>query len=173
MALALFAAFGYLRYATEFYRSAGSIIIKDDKTSSGENKIDLLMQSEGKKNVQIEIEVLQSRPVMERVVKALNLNYTYTAIGKIKELDKYGSVPFKIETLQINDSNSVFELPIHFVSQQGFQINKTNPIIGVNEAFTTRHGKFKLVRTAKTDVGEDYKINWYPTADRANALLGG
>src|SRR5947209_1827955 len=115
VALALFGAFGYLRYATEFYRATGSIVIRDDKSpsSSGDNKIDQLMQQDSRKNVQLEIEVLQSRPLMARVVRGLNLNFTYTAVGKIKELNVYDAVPFKLEALKIKDSNRVFEIQIH------------------------------------------------------------
>src|SRR6476469_5473624 len=144
--LALFIAYGYLRYATEFYRSTGWIIIKDDKSSAGgrdNNKIDQLIQQDTRKNIQLEVEVIQSRPVMERVVRALDLNFTYTAIGKIKELDVYGLVPFKIEALQIKDSTNVFQLDLHFVNQQGFQVNKGRQSFSFNQPFTTPNGTFR------------------------------
>lgn len=175
VALALFAAFGYLRYATEYYRSAGSIVIKDDKSSgpSTDNKIDILMQADARRNIQTEIEVLQSRPVMERVVKSLNLNFTYTAVGKIKELDVYGSVPFRMEALQIADSTASFETVFHFVNQNAFQVNNGAGRIGFNQPFKTGNGTFRLVKTKKEDVGIDYKVTWHPTAARAAALREG
>lgn len=174
VALALFAAFGYLRYATESYRSIGSIVIKDDKSSSGaDNKIDILMQQETRKNIQIEIEVLQSRPVMARVVKALDLNFTYTAVGKIKELDVYGIVPFRMEALRLSDTNVLFQTDIHFINQQQFLVNKSGEKLGFNQPFTTPNGTFRLVKTQNQEVSEDYKISWYPTFVRAGQLLGG
>ncbi len=70
VALALFGAYMYLRYATEIYRSTGQIIIRDEKTSpSISDKLEQAMQSDSRKNIQTEIEVLQSRPLMERTVK--------------------------------------------------------------------------------------------------------
>jgi len=175
VALALFVTFGYLRYATEFYRSTGSIVIKDDKSSSGNdnNKIDLLMQQESRKNIQTETEVLQSRQVVARVVEALNLNFVYTAVGKIKELDVYDFVPFKLEALKINDSASAFEIELHFVNQHSFQVNKSKEAIAFNQPFSTPKGTFRLIKTKNQDVGEDYKVSWYPTEVRANGLLGG
>ncbi len=175
VALALFASFGYLRYATEYYRSSGTILIKDDKSSSAgdNNKIDVLMQQDSRKNIQTEIEVLQSRPVMARVVKSLNLNFVYSAVGKIKELDVYGIVPFRMEAVKSNDSVSGFETEIHFVNQQNFQVNKGTEKVSFGQLFTTPRGQFRLVKIKAQDVSEDYKIVWAPTTARAGALLGG
>lgn len=176
VALALFAAFGYLRYATEYYRSIGSITIKDDNSSNssnGNDKIDVLMQQESRKNIQLEMEVLQSRPVMARVVKALNLNFACTSVGKIKELDVYGVAPFRIEALRINDTGRSFQFSTHFISQQKFQIAKAGPAVSFNEVFTTPNGSFRLIRLNQREVSEDYNITWYPTNVRAAALLGG
>lgn len=174
IAIALFAAFGYLRYATEFYRSTAAIIIKDEKSSSGGNdRMEILMQSDTRKNIPVEIEVLQSRSLMARVVEAMHLNFTYTAIGQIKELDVYGAVPFMAEPLQMADSNSGFTIDLHFTDQQHFQVNKSKESIAFDQPFVTPNGKFRLIRTKNQDLGADYKITWYPTLARAGSLLGG
>src|SRR5688572_69566 len=90
VALSLFGAYLYLRYATEYYRSSGQLIIRDEKSSGGiSDKLEQAMQSDGRKNIQTEIAVLQSRPLMERVVEALDLNFNYYIQGKIKELNAY------------------------------------------------------------------------------------
>src|SRR5688572_6097758 len=82
IAASLFVSYIYLRYATLIYSSTGTMVIKDEKSSGGSNdKFEQLLVSDGKKNIQNEIEYLKSRPLMERVVRALNLNYTYYAKG--------------------------------------------------------------------------------------------
>src|SRR5215212_5383272 len=72
IALSLFVAYVYLRYATLIYKSTGTMIIQDEKNSgSGSNdKLDQIITSDNKKNIQNEIEYLQSRQIMSRVVKA-------------------------------------------------------------------------------------------------------
>ena len=175
VALALFVAYAYLRYATESYRSSGSIVIKDDKSSPNnpDDKIGMLMQSDARKNVQTEIEVLQSRPVAERVVTALKLNFSYAAVGKIKELDVYGIVPFNAEVIKLNDSTKAFVLAVHFINGNAFQVNGAKESIAFNQPFTTPSGTFRLVKTKNQAVGEEYKLTWLPTSVRAASLVGG
>src|SRR5438270_13995644 len=89
VALSLFVAYIYLRYATPIYSATGSMIIKEDQVLKGNDKYDQFLASDHSKDIQNEIEVLKSRPLMERVVKSLNLNFNYYVIGKIKELNIY------------------------------------------------------------------------------------
>src|SRR5947209_8643606 len=72
IALFLFGAYVYLRYATLIYSSSGSLVIQDDRANGNSNdKIDALFSSDNKKNIQNEIEYLQSSQLMSRVVEAL------------------------------------------------------------------------------------------------------
>src|SRR5215213_4329684 len=101
IALSLFVAYVYLRYATLVYRSTGTMIVQDEKKSARSNdKLDEIFSSDNKKNLQNEIEYLQSRQMMSRVVKVLNLNFTYLAKGNIKELNIYKSGPFHVEVFE-------------------------------------------------------------------------
>src|SRR5918993_3632276 len=111
VALALVGAYMYLRYATEFYRSTGQLIIRDEKSASNfKSELEEAMQSDGRKNIQTEIEVLQSRPLMERAVEALGLNFNYYSTGKIKELNIYKIAAFRVEPLELTDSSQAFTL---------------------------------------------------------------
>ncbi|RYZ27942.1 MAG: polysaccharide biosynthesis tyrosine autokinase [Chitinophagaceae bacterium] len=173
VALSLFGAYMYLRYATEFYRSSGQIVIRDDKSSSSfSDKLEQAMQSDGRKNIQTEVAVLQSRPLMERVVRSENLNYNYFAIGNIKELNIYKIAPFKLETLALADSNQAFTLHLNFIDQQNFKVNDSPPI-SFGREFQNQFGKFRLVRTSKSTLSPEAKIVYYPTSSQADALLSG
>src|SRR5829696_8688851 len=136
IALSLFVAYVYLRYATLVYESTGRLIIKDEKGSgAGNDRMDQILMSDGKKNIQNEIEYLQSRPLMERVVKALNLNFSYSAQGKIKELNVYKSCPFRVEAFQIADSSAAFSLRLTFEDQNTFSVNKENQLFKFGQVF--------------------------------------
>lgn len=173
VALSLFGAYMYLRYATEFYRSSGQIVIRDDKSSASfSDKLEQAMQSDGRKNIQTEVAVLQSRPLMERVVRSEKLNYNYFAIGNIKELNIYKIAPFKIETIALADSNQSFTLHLNFVDQQNFKVNDLPPIPFGRE-FQNQYGKFRLVRTNKNTLSPEAKIVYNPSSSQADALLDG
>nr|MBA2744725.1 hypothetical protein [Flavisolibacter sp.] len=75
ISLSLFVSYLYLRYATLIYSSTGTMVVKDEKSSGGGDKFEQLLNSDGRKNIQNEIEYLKSRPLMERVVRSLNLNF--------------------------------------------------------------------------------------------------
>src|SRR2546423_13363934 len=123
IALSLLVAYIYLRYTTPIYSSTGSLIIKNEQPLKGSDKFDQVLSNDNSKDIQNEIEVLKSRPLMERVVKALNLNYTYYAKGKIKEMDIYKTCPFYVEAFEIADSSTPFNLLINFVNGDAFTVN--------------------------------------------------
>lgn len=173
VALSLFGAYMYLRYTTESYRSTGQIIIRDDKTNPGVNdRLEQALQSDSRKNIQTEIEVLQSRPLMERTVKALSLNFNYYVKGKIKELNIYKIAPFRIEAVQLNDSSQGFTLELLFTGQQNFKVDGSQ-LISLGQMFENQHGKFRIVRVKKAISPAEYKVVYNPTPSQASMLLGG
>jgi tyrosine-protein kinase Etk/Wzc len=175
VAAALIGAYIYLRYTTEVYRSTGQIVIRDEKTAStGSNdKLDVLMQSDARKNVQIEIEVLQSKPLMSRVVEALNLNFNYIAKGRFKEMNIYKMAPFRIDALRIADSSTPFTLNLFFATQQTFSVNGSKEQFGFGQPFKNQYGEFRLVRVSQETISQDCKIVWNPTASQAGVFLSG
>jgi uncharacterized protein involved in exopolysaccharide biosynthesis len=89
VAIALFLAFVYLRYTTRIYSATGSMLIKSEQQGGGgsDRLEDILKGGDNRtQNIMNEIEVLKSRPLMERVVEKLNLEFSYIAKGKIKGL---------------------------------------------------------------------------------------
>jgi tyrosine-protein kinase Etk/Wzc len=166
VALSLFVAYVYLRYATLVYRATGTLVIQDDKSSGSNDKIEKMFQSDNGKNISNEIEYLHSRPLMSRVVKALDLNFGYMAQGNIKELNIYKSSPFKIEALEINDSATSFTLKIDFENRNRFRVDNDGPF-RFGDLFRNSHGVFRLMPIEKRDVSKQYKLTWSPTASVA------
>ncbi len=171
IALSLFGSYIYLRYATLIYRSSGTMVIKDEKSVGGNDKFEELLNSDGRKNIQNEIEYLQSRPLMERVVRSLNLNFTYYALGNIKELNIYNSSPFYVEAYTINDSTSGFTLLIDFTSENEFTINKESKTFKFGQVFTNSNGVFRIMRNPWGTIAKEFKVEWRPTHVVASQLL--
>src|SRR5208282_1688446 len=84
--LALALAFIKIRYATKIYVSTSSVLIKTDKgiNKQSGDRFDLFMD-QGSANLNNEIQILKSRPVLERVARDLDFQANYLNRGKIKK----------------------------------------------------------------------------------------
>ena len=170
LALTLFGAWVYLRYATPIFRSSGTLEINDE-SQSGNNindpKLNQLTLNTGTTNIQNEIEVLKSKPLMERVVKALNLEVSYKAIGKIKSPDIYKQGPFLVQIFDLYDSSKSFSLGIKFLNDSVFTVNDEKEKFSFGELFRNRFGVFRLNKNSYTSPGKEYSVSWLPTAQVA------
>ena len=172
VALSLFVAYIYLRYATPVYRSSGVLVIEqEDQQFQGDEKFQKLFSSNNSKNILSEIEYLRSRRLIERVVRSLNLNATYYAVGNIKEQNIYKSCPITLQAVQPTDSLPGFTLNIEFQDDNTFQINGEKKSYAIGETFQIGHGVFKLLRTSPGSISKQYKITWQPTSSAASMYI--
>src|SRR5262245_56304471 len=110
VALCLFIAYAYLRYATRVYSSTGTLLIKNEQQNSrASDKFEDIFMNNKAQNIASEIEILKSRPLMERVVKRLGLQASYFAKGKFVNNNIYKQGPFIMEA-QMRDSSRSFTL---------------------------------------------------------------
>jgi uncharacterized protein involved in exopolysaccharide biosynthesis len=174
VALCLFAAYIYLRYATETYVSSGTMVLEDlrNRKRSNERFDELFSVGGGDINVPTEIEYIRSRPLVQRVVRSLNLNYTYYAKGRFKDLNVYKIAPYHIEAFKIKDSTAPFSLNIKFENDYGFRLNDAGPLFSFGQVFENPYGIFRLVRHPYGTVSKEYNIIWQPTSHVANGLIG-
>lgn len=174
LAVTLFAAWLYLRYATPIYRASGSLWIKSDKQTGGadDQKLNQLALNSGIDNLQNEIEVLRSKPLMERVVDALNLQINYKAIGKIKSPDIYKQGPFLMEAFELTDSSRPFTLDIKFTNDTVFRVDDEKRTFVFGELFRNKYGVFRLIKNSFSSPGKEYNVSWLPTGQMTAQLAG-
>src|SRR5688572_7854753 len=146
VALALFAAYAYLRYATPIYSVAGSMHIKSDKQGARSDKFEDIFVNDKAANIQSEIEVLKSRPLMQRVVEKLDLQVNYFAVGKIKTSNIYKQGPFLLELLKLTDSSRSFSMKVKFITPFKFRINDEDATFSLGQVFQNNNGVFRLIR---------------------------
>ncbi|HZI54081.1 MAG TPA: polysaccharide biosynthesis tyrosine autokinase [Chitinophagaceae bacterium] len=172
VALALLAAYTYLRYASQVYRAAGSMHIKSETNNNQSDKVeDILMGNNRSQNIQSEIEILKSRPLMARVVNKLNLQFGYTAKGRIKDQNVYKQAPFIIDALNIFDSARAFSMKIKFNNGTHFRINNETKDFGFDQVFENKNGAFRLIRNGVTPIaGSEFTLTWRPVDDIAGRL---
>ena len=174
LALALLGAWIYLRYATPIYRASGTIEIKNDEQSGamGDPRFNQLTFNPGTENIQNEIEVLRSKPLMDRVVNALNLQVGYNAVGKIKSPDIYKQGPFLLKIFELYDSSRSFTLDLKFINDTVFKIDDEKENFRIGELFKNIHGVFRLNKNSYSSLGKEYTISWRPTS-RATSIFTG
>ncbi|MEQ3655881.1 MAG: polysaccharide biosynthesis tyrosine autokinase [Dokdonia sp.] len=84
----------YLRYVTPVYATQATILLKDEKGGGGLSELaaledlGVLVGGSGAK-LSDQIAILNSRRLMEEVVKELNLNVQYFSEGNVKNLESY------------------------------------------------------------------------------------
>ena len=163
-ALALLSAYLYLRYTEPVYKSVGSLLLKEDK--GGESSTDRFQQLfvlDNSININNEIELLKSKELMERVVNKLNLSFSFTAKGKIRNSQLYNEVPFFIEVININDS-STFIWNITFLKDGHYRINE-GELKKPGQLFTNAQGSFRLIRRPAIAIDPEYnkfEVKWQP-----------
>lgn len=173
VAIGLFGAYAYLRYATPIFNTTGTLVIKADQQGGGANdKFDDLFRGERAQNIQSEIEVLKSKGLMNRVVEKQNLQFTYYVKGKIRTIDIYKTGPFIVKADTLFDASRAFTLKIKFQDNLSFRVNDAAALVQFGQPFQTAFGVFRLLRNPNAGISKDYSVEYKPTASAAAYYAG-
>lgn len=171
VALALLAAFMYLRYTGRMYSASGNMQIKYQQNNQRSDRMeDLLSGNNSAQNLQSEIEVIRSRPVMARVVNRLNLQLSYTAIGRVRDQNVYKQQPLILDVFEIKDSSSSFTFIIKFLEGDKFRLNNSETVFHAGTVLTNEFGVFAVRKIANVVEGQEYKVQWTPTESVARGF---
>lgn len=171
VALSLLVAFMYLRYAGQIYSAGGSMLIKSESNNSRSDKVEDILTSNRSQNIQSEIEILKSRPLMIRVVDKLELQFSYLAKGRIKDQNVYKQAPFIIQPLKLIDSAKAFSIKIKFSNAQQFRVNNDVTDFRFDQVFENKNGVFRLIKNGITPAaGSEYNLTWHPIEALAGRL---
>ncbi|MCX6319820.1 MAG: polysaccharide biosynthesis tyrosine autokinase [Bacteroidetes bacterium] len=172
VALCLLIAYLYLRYTIPIYNVGGTMNIKSEQQGGRTSKLDEILINDKVQNIQSEIEILKSTPLMARVVDSLHLHFGYYVKGKIKKnVNIYRQCPFTIEAVSVADSTRSFSIKIKFVDNNRFRINDET-IASFGQDFKNANGVFRLKPTSIPITSNEYTVNWMPTAVAAGAYAG-
>ncbi len=102
--LALGGAYWYLRNSTPIYQVRAVVLVKKDNSGAiGDNIVNAEKGQPAEKNIENEIETLQSRTLVQKVVDNLNLTVAYFKKGKIHENEEiYQTSPIKVTAKELN-----------------------------------------------------------------------
>ena len=124
-AIALVLAWLKIRYSTPIYIVQSSILINNQSGAGNKgDRFDALIMSPGSENLSNEVRILTSRPVLQRVIKNINLTTRYYNIGKVRTSLLYPESPFTVEIINMSNREVNFGLQITIENEQQYHIGK-------------------------------------------------
>jgi tyrosine-protein kinase Etk/Wzc len=173
VAVALLAAFMYLRYSTNIYSAAGTLLIKQDKSNSQVNDRveDIISGGNRKQDVQNEIEILKSKALMTRVVEKLKLQYSYLLEGRVKDMNMYGRSPIQVEILGQPGKGEAFSVKLRFDSDKGFFVNDNSNKFQFGEVVDYAGVKFRVSKVGIVPAEAVYTVKWQPAEVAARGFI--
>ena len=132
-------ALAYFRYTQPVYTSKTTLLFQEsnpNKTALNDLK-NLGMGVSGDEELQGEAAILVSKPILQKVAKNLNLNVTFFAKGKIREIELYDKSPYicKILSEKSDFQGSYYIEP---VGEQSYRLSEGRLLKGKN---TFRYGE--------------------------------
>ncbi len=178
--LSLAGAYAYLRYATPIYQASATVIIKDERRGGGQDSklLESLDLIASKKSIENEIEVLQSRALMEKVVKSLFLYAPLSQEGKLKLGDAYVLSPIMIEALNPDSIERAEKIKFSYDKNSQVVLLNNKDKYPINQFVSTPYGTLKFVPSkyhySSTNSGKKqmYFSLYDPQAVAAGLLMG-
>ncbi|MDE3124706.1 MAG: polysaccharide biosynthesis tyrosine autokinase [Bacteroidota bacterium] len=138
-------AYTYLRYATPKYEATATLLVKDEKKGYDDSKfVESFNMISTKKIIENEIEVLQSRTLMDSVVRKLHLYAPIAQEGKIRPRPVYKESPVFIEAANPDSIKNVKKVLIKINNSYTSVTLNNNLTYAVNEWVYTPYGILKF-----------------------------
>lgn len=130
----------YNWYAHPVYQMNGTVLVKDDKGSMGENILAELGALQNKRNIENEIEILRSRTLMGKALNELDFSITYVLATGIRKRELYNATPIQLEFMAMENMPNGFTLETTILDSNTFQIDYVLvDLSGDEQEFTETH----------------------------------
>ena len=167
--LALSCAFVYLKMKTPLFRIQASILLKDQQKGDGN---DPMMKTfdifSSDKIVDNEIEILKSYTLMEKVVKALNLDINYESKIRSRTIELYDQSPVILQL--IGETSLTYREKIKVIVSDNQTVILNGKKYPLNEVITTPDGIFKITLSLKNPEIKEVDIVILPLNSTAENL---
>jgi capsular exopolysaccharide synthesis family protein len=120
IAVALSAAFLYLRYTPPVYESNSIIQIKQENNMSKLLELDKLQEMQ---DISGEIELLRSKVILRKVISKLPLQITYYNQGTVLQYELYRSSPYQVELVSLDSNFINIPVFIEFLNEKQYTID--------------------------------------------------
>jgi tyrosine-protein kinase Etk/Wzc len=176
----------FIWYATPSYKVHAQVLITDNQSNSNSSAFSFIggsqMQQLGslfgiKSNVNDELGILETRDLVESVVKDLNLNVICYNEGLVKSVEMYGNSPFRVSFIPLNDSITSTKIDINVdaahnsftLTSSGADINNAKARFG--DTIITSVGMLVFLKTGLPFPGQAYSVNLNSVDQEVDNLL--
>jgi tyrosine-protein kinase Etk/Wzc len=177
----LIMAYLRIRYSTPIYRVQSSLLIKDESNRMGGDgsgkdlSFNELFMNQGSVNLYNEIQILRSRPVLQRVARDLNLQEQYYNKGSIRSSLQYDNKPFNLVVRQMDDSTAGFGFQVNVINDTQFLLNDQKAPANFGQPIQVGRNTCVLYKNPNANLqlyqSKIFLVNWLSMADVAEQLL--
>lgn len=155
------------RYSTPIYNVTGKLLVKNDKSGNGSDKLNSLLMLPGdNSNLSNEVEIIKSRTMAARVIRSLNMQQQYATKGNIRTTQSHvDEVPFRWEVDNIIDTASAIETHIDIISETQFRVGEGVELYNFGQLVKLPLLSFRLFPIASAlnnSSGFKYVLTWVP-----------
>jgi capsular exopolysaccharide synthesis family protein len=177
VAVMLLLAWVKLRYSIPIYQVTGKLLVTNQMPyGGGGDKFDDIFMGQNNFKINDEIEVIRSRSMAGRVIRALGLQQQYINKGKIRSSTIHPrDMPFLFEITKITDSARGFSLLMKLTSDNGFQLNEQPRKYLFGQEVELPEVHFKIIdigRQWKHFGSDEFMVTWHSVESLAGALAG-
>ena len=180
--IGLIVAYVYVVYASPVYLVTSKMLVEDDKGSSlsslasGGAGLDFSDLVDIKNNADNEVQILQSRSLMTRVVNKMKLNEIIYSLQNFKEKELYNEAPFVVDVIYTQDTIVARNYDIEILKDQKLKIRNTkedvNEIIKFNKSIKFNQYYIKFRKNNNSLVpGRNYRLLIVSKDSRVEGLL--
>jgi hypothetical protein len=175
--ISLGGAYLKIRYSIPIYHVQSTLLIKNDVSSQTKDaKLGELFMAQPTINLNDEIQLLRSSPILARVVRDLGLQTTYYNKGSVRSSLLYNETPCRMLITHLADSASGFQIPITIVNENQFFIGKEKALYVFGQPFKVDNNECILFRNTNVSLKVFHKpeflITWAPALQVGGGLAG-
>ena len=187
LAISIGVAVIYIRYSHPVYLASAKILVKADNDNTGNTRsndndlIDVAVLGGKKVNLENEIELIQSKELIRRVVHRFNLNIQYYEEGNIIHSNIYEESPFTWIVKKAGDSSQSVTVRISNLSHSGgtyaFFSGKesfASQNFNWNESIKYKNWEFLILPNQRKLLAKlSYTVKIQPVANSINEIARG
>jgi tyrosine-protein kinase Etk/Wzc len=148
--IALALGYVYLKLVTPKYKIETDLLIKPDKSSSNSQN-DLLQDLNlftSDKIIDNEVQILQSKDILEKVIRSLNLQTSYFLVKGVRKREQYGFVPFEVKLVKpYSSADPDLKYAIRLIDTTTAEVNGKK--VALNTLYQINAGQIIISRKAK------------------------
>jgi tyrosine-protein kinase Etk/Wzc len=176
--ISLGVAYLKIRYSIPIYHVQSTLLIKNDVSSqtSKDAKLGELFMAQPMINLNDEIQLLRSSPILARVVRDLGLQTSYYNRGSVRSSLLYNETPCRLLITHLSDSITAFQIPITIINENQFFIGKEKTLYVFGQPFKIENNECILFRNTNVSLKvfhkPEFTVTWAPAILVGAGLAG-